>query len=100
MTHRSAAPWNVHEAEYRATGTDADKCEGRDGLARADCSFHSKRSPRDWLIAGITHVIVLPAVTASGLTTDDLNQPNDVERLRPKLKNLVRTLASRSFYFA
>lgn len=47
--------------------------------------------PEDWLAAGIAHVTVLLAVTAAGLTAAYLNQPVEVDRLRPRLREVVGT---------
>jgi nitroreductase len=42
--------------------------------------------PRDWLAAGIGHADMLLEVTAAGWTAAYLNQPVEVERLRPVLR--------------
>lgn len=42
--------------------------------------------PRDWLAAGAAHAEMLLAVAAAGLTAAYLNQPVEVERLRPQLR--------------
>ena len=46
---------------------------------------------RDWLRAGMAHMNVLLAVTAAGLTAAYLNQPIEVDRLRPRLRDAVGT---------
>lgn len=42
--------------------------------------------PRDWLSAGIAHARLLLEVTAAGLTAAYLNQPIEVDALRPRLR--------------
>jgi hypothetical protein len=42
--------------------------------------------PRDWLLAGMAHAEMLLAVTAEGLTAAYLNQPVEVDHLRPRLR--------------
>ena len=41
---------------------------------------------RDWLAAGMAHAEMLLAVTAEGLTAGYLNQPVEVDHLRPRLR--------------
>lgn len=43
--------------------------------------------PRDWLLAGMAHAEALLAVTAAGLTAAYLNQPVEVDALRPRLRD-------------
>ncbi|TNC62553.1 Acg family FMN-binding oxidoreductase [Rubellimicrobium roseum] len=45
--------------------------------------------PRDWLLAGMAHMEALLAVTAVGLTAAYLNQPVEVEDLRPRLRDVA-----------
>lgn len=42
---------------------------------------------RDWMMAGMAHAEMLLAITAAGLTTAYLNQPVEVDRLRPQLRD-------------
>jgi nitroreductase len=42
--------------------------------------------PPDWLAAGMAHAVMLLEVTAAGWTAAYLNQPVEVERLRPLLR--------------
>jgi hypothetical protein len=42
--------------------------------------------PRDWLVAGMAHADILLDVTAAGWTAAYLNQPVEVDRLRPLLR--------------
>lgn len=43
-------------------------------------------APRDWLTAGMAHADMLLDVTAAGWTAAYLNQPVEVDRLRPMLR--------------
>ena len=43
-------------------------------------------APRDWLAAGMAHADMLLDVAASGWTAAYLNQPVEVDRLRPLLR--------------
>lgn len=45
--------------------------------------------PPDWMTAGMAHAEMLLAITAAGLTTAYLNQPVEVEPLRPRLREVV-----------
>lgn len=40
-------------------------------------------------MTGIAHLEMLLAVTAAGLTADYLNQPIEVVRLRPRIRDIV-----------
>ena len=44
---------------------------------------------RDWLAAGIAHVTLLLEATARGLTAAYVNQPVEVEPLRPRLREVA-----------
>lgn len=48
-------------------------------------------APRHWLAAGMAHAVMLLAVTAAGLTAAYLNQPVEVEELRPRLGHALGT---------
>ena len=43
--------------------------------------------PRDWLLAGMAHMEALLAVSTAGLTAAYLNQPVEVDALRPRLRH-------------
>lgn len=47
--------------------------------------------PADWMRAGMAHMEVLLEVTAAGLTAAYLNQPVEVEALRPRLRSAAAT---------
>ena len=44
---------------------------------------------RDWLAVGLGHATMLLEITAAGLAASYLNQPVEVDRLRPKLRELA-----------
>ena len=48
--------------------------------------------PKDWLTTGRVLARVLLRLTASGATAAFLNQPIEVESLRPRLKELLSTV--------
>lgn len=71
-----------------------------DGLAAKDAEIAAgspallvlstaQDTPHDWLRAGAAHLDILLEVTAAGLTAAYLNQPIEVDALRPRLDALV-----------